>query len=127
MDAATSMSHPNRRKAVLKRVGQRDFAITLHGPVPEYGPMRLINDSAHQGISLIPQAGTEIESGRNRVELVLQTRDPQIDSDLAWSDVKVLTSGLALPAGATTDRVPGSVFVSTAGSASYGCHVTRPP
>ena len=27
-----------RRKAVVKRVGQRDFSVTLHGPVPEYGP-----------------------------------------------------------------------------------------
>ncbi len=105
-----------RRKAVVKRVGQRDFSVTLHGPVPEYGPMRLLNDSAHIGISLIPQPGTEIESGRNRIELVLQSRDPQIDSDLAWSDVKVLASGLALPPGATLDRVPGGVFVSPAGA-----------
>lgn len=107
-----------RRKAVVKRVGQRDFSVTLHGPVPEYGPIRLLNDSAHIGISLIPQPGTEIESGRNRIELVLQSRDPQIDSDLAWSDVKVLASGLALPPGATVDRVPGGVFVSPAGSSS---------
>lgn len=104
-----------RRKAVLKRSGQRDFSITLHGPVPEHGPMRLLNDSAHIGISLIPPPGSEIESGRNRVELVLQARDPQIDSDLAWSDLQVLSSGLALPPGATVDRVPGGIFVSPAG------------
>ena len=108
-----------RRKAVVKRAGTglREFSVTLHGPVPEHGPMRLINDSAHIGISLIPKPGTEIESGRNRVELVLQTRDPAIDSDLAWRDVNVLASGLALPPGATIDRVPGGPFVSPAGDA----------
>lgn len=116
-----------RRKAVLKRVGRRDYAITLHGPVPEHGPMRLINDSAHVGISLIPKPGTEIESGRNRVELVLQTRDPQIDSDLAWSDVQVLASGLALPPGATVDRVPGGVFSGAAGTATAQPQPTAVP
>lgn len=96
-----------RRRAVVKAVNATDIEVTLHGPVPEYGPMRLQNDSAHVGISFIPQPGTEIESGRNKVELVLQQRDPAIDSDLAWSDVAVLSSGLALPPGATVDRVPG--------------------
>ena len=96
-----------RRKAVLKRQSNHTFTVSLHGPVPEQGPMQLQNDSAHVGISFVPAPGSEIESGRNKVELVVQRRDPAIDSDLAWSDFQVLSSGLALPPGARVDRVPG--------------------
>lgn len=107
-----------RRHAVFEKVNPQQFKISLHGPVPQYGPMRLHNDSAHLGISLIPSPGTALEAGRNRVELVLQRRDPSIDSDLAWSDVSVLASGIAQPGGAPTDIANPGAFVVNAGSGS---------
>lgn len=92
-----------RRRAVLQR--QRGgFSVNLHGPVPDRGPMRQFNaggtaESPYADISFQPGIGQGSENGRNRVELVLQTRDPAIDSDLAWSDRAVLGSG---PVGADT-------------------------
>lgn len=96
-----------RRRAVLNKVAGQPFTVTLHGPTPAHGPMLFSNDSAHQDISFLPAPGSLLESGRNKVELVLQQRDPDIDSDLAWHDVQVLASGLALPPGATVDQAPG--------------------
>lgn len=93
-----------RRRAVLTRTGQA-VQISLHGTMPEKGSMEYHNDSAHQGISFLPPPGATMESGRNKVELILQTRDPNIDSDLAWSDVATLASGLAVP--------PGSAVATT--------------
>jgi hypothetical protein len=93
-----------RRRAVLNRTGAT-ISFNLHGVVPEYGPMKFPIDSEYQDISFIPPFGTEGESGRNSVELVLQTRDPNIDSDLAWSDEKVLASGI-LGAPAPASPVP---------------------
>ena len=59
--------------------------------------------------------GENPETGRNRAELVLQFRDPAIDSDLAWSDASVLASSLvpapATPAGGTLQPLrPATVF-----------------
>lgn len=101
-----------RRRAVVTATGSDAFQVTLHGPVPAYGPMRLQNDSAYENISFVPRPGEEIESGRNRVELVLQQRDAALDSDLAWSDVAVLGSGPALPPGMKADRMPGRLDVT---------------
>jgi len=73
-----------RRRATVKVTGDKITA-ALRGPVPALGPMS--NDtqksSAHYAWKNI--------SGQNRVELVLQTRDPFIDSDLAWEDTAILT------------------------------------
>ena len=91
-----------RRRAVLQRTADR-VSVSLHGPVPTRGPMRdklregLPTESPYVDISFAPTIGGAIEMGENRVELVLQSRDPAIDSDLAWRDVKVLASGPAVP------------------------------
>ncbi len=61
--------------------------------------MKFPLDSEYQDISFIPPFGLSGETGRNRVELVLQTRDPALDSDLAWSDSKVLASNVVASSG----------------------------
>ena len=59
-----------------------------------------------------------LDTGRNRFELVLQTRDPAIDSDLAWSDKKVLDSavigGAAGGFTVTPGLTPGGMFTTDA-------------
>jgi len=77
-----------RRRAALTREGAA-VSVSLHGTTPAHGPMKFPVDSEYTDISFI--YGPH-ETGRNRVELVLQTRDPNIDSDLAWRDHKVLGS-----------------------------------
>ena len=86
---------------------QTVHTVKVRGPVPERGPMTYTNDSAHLGISFVPAPGTQLESGRNKFELVLQTRSAAIDSDLAWSDAQTLASALAVPPGASVETVPG--------------------
>jgi hypothetical protein len=93
-----------RRRAVVKRQGATTV-VTLHGTVPHFGPMKFPVDSEYQDISFIQGAH---ETGRNRVELVLQTRDPALDSDLAWSDQAVLGSAIVGDAGSGTN--PGGIF-----------------
>lgn len=80
-----------RRRATFQR-NAAQVAFTLRGPVPSAGPMQFPLDSEYADISFVPGPGQMVETGRNRVELVLQTRDPALDTDLAWSDVKVLAS-----------------------------------
>jgi len=61
-------------------------------------------------------AGMAVEMGDNRVELALQTRDPAIDSDLAWRDAGVLAAGPARPGSGVLVRprvVPGLVQPET--------------
>ena len=48
---------------------------------PEHGPMKWPLDSEYQDISFPPPLGQGGETGRNKVELVLQTRDPALDTD----------------------------------------------
>jgi hypothetical protein len=95
-----------RRAVTVQRQAQMQ-TLKVRGPVPVRGPMLYTNDSAHLNISFIPPPGTVLESGRNKMELVLQTRSANIDSDLAWSDVKTLASSLALPPGAQVESTPG--------------------
>ena len=101
-----------RRRAVFQRSGAQ-LTFRIHGVVPEAGPMLFSVDSAYIGISFPPLLGQQPESGRNKVELVIQTRDLAIDSDLAWTDLKILasslvpppmTSGIGRPPGAITAR-----------------------
>jgi hypothetical protein len=73
--------------------------------------MTYTNDSAHLNTSFVPPPGAVLESGRNKMTLVLQTRSASIDSDLAWSDVATLATSLALPPGATVESTPGMVVV----------------
>ena len=95
---------------------QKVHTVMVRGPVPERGPMTYTNDSAHLNISFVPPPGTVLESGRNKIELVLQTRSASIDSDLAWSDVQTLASSLALPPGAVVESTPGFVITRSAGA-----------
>lgn len=86
------------RRAVLQRTAGR-VTVSLHGPVPTRGPMR-DPESPYAGVSFSPPlfgAIEPLEMGQNRIELLLQTRDPAINSDLAWRDVSVLASGPAVP------------------------------
>lgn len=107
-----------RRRAVVKRTNNgMAVHVSLHGPVPDRGPMQYQNDSAHLNVSFVPPPGSVLESGRNKVALVLQTRDAAIDSDLAWEDVATLAEHLALPPGAAIDRVPGGIFAGAAKAA----------
>lgn len=77
-----------RRKLVASLNGNK-LKVSLHGPNPKSGPIHYTRDSAHQGVSYI---NGPFETGRNRVELVLQEQRDGVDSDLAWEDVKVLES-----------------------------------
>jgi hypothetical protein len=99
-----------RRAVTVQRAAQVQ-TVRVRGPVPHRGPMTYTNDSAHLNISFVPPPGATLESGRNKMELVLQTRSASIDSDLAWSDVATLASSLALPPGATVESMPGMVVV----------------
>lgn len=96
--------------ATIVQRPQTVHTFKLRGPVPERGPMLYTNDSPHLNISFIPPPGTALEAGRNKVELVLQTRAANLDSDLAWNDVATLHSALALPAGAVVENVPGPIL-----------------
>jgi hypothetical protein len=87
-----------RRHASCSRNG-RSVQLTLHGRAPQAGPMRFDRDNRY-----LPHEGVQhmtFELGRNRVELVLQTRPPNSASDLDWRDEEVLASG---PAGDSSDR-----------------------
>ncbi|UHL62676.1 hypothetical protein LSG25_11330 [Paralcaligenes sp. KSB-10] len=83
-----------RRRASFQRNGA-ELTFTLRGSTPGHGPMKFPIDSEYQDISLVPRPGQATETGRNKVELVLQTRDPALDSDLAWTDTALLASSLA--------------------------------
>ncbi|CAB3922044.1 hypothetical protein LMG26858_05407 [Achromobacter anxifer] len=101
---------PRRRAVFEQKRGKLSFS--LRGVVPAHGPMKFPLDSEYLNISFIPGIGQTAESGRNRVELVLQTRDPALDSDLAWSDAAVLASGLLDPAGpAPQPATPGPILI----------------
>ena len=99
-----------RRRAVLQRQAS-SLTLKLHGPVPDRGPMRQFNpggtpESPYADISFQPGLGQNFETGRNRVELVLQTRDPAIDSDLAWTDQAVVGTGSVGGEGAPANPAP---------------------
>lgn len=87
-----------RRRASFKRVGTA-LDVKAYGALPEHGPMRQFNtggmaESPYADISFQPSPfGGAGELGRNRMELVLQTRPASLDSDLAWEDQAVLVSG----------------------------------
>lgn len=108
-----------RRRAVFERQRGK-LAFTLRGVVPAHGPMQFPMESEYLGISFLPVLGQPGESGRNRIELVLQTRDPAVDSDLAWSDGPVLASGLLDPGGSSSSS---STPISVAG----GLAIRFPP
>jgi hypothetical protein len=123
-----------RRRASFKRT-KNQVAFSLRGTVPDHGPMQFPIDSEFQDISFIPLPGAATETGRNKVELVLQTRDPAIDSDLAWSDVRVLASAVIGPPSrlptapigpiglATSPQVAAAPHIATASAVAAAPHV----
>jgi hypothetical protein len=113
-----------RRRAKLTRNGAQ-VSLSLYGATPAHGPMKFPIDSEYTDISFI--YGPH-ETGRNRVELVLQTRNPSLDSDLAWKDFKVL--GSEIVGGGTSgglSTLPGGgrwgFFAAPAASAARGRRV----
>ncbi len=80
---------PRRRLKVSRTAN--DLSIALHGPAPQGGPMQFDRDSAFQNISF---TNPPFETGRNRVEVVLQVQEQGMDTDLGWRDVKVLAEGV---------------------------------
>ncbi|MGB5560264.1 MAG: hypothetical protein WBN04_19900 [Paracoccaceae bacterium] len=79
-----------RRRAVFE-VDAGTVSLRVHGHVPVGGPMKFNVESPLIGMS--PAQGP-FDTGRNRFELVLQSRDPAINSDLAWSDTRTLDSAV---------------------------------
>lgn len=107
-----------RRRATLDREGN-NINLGLYGTAPSYGPMKFPVDSEYADVSF--QLGDH-ETGRNRVELVLQTRNPQMDSDLAWRDVKTLGQKIVGPSDNDDVAIPGvrpgGIFARTARTAA---------
>lgn len=113
-----------RRRGTFTRTGAQ-VRFNLRGTVPAGGPMKFPLDSEYQDISFIPGPGQVVENGRNRIELVLQTPDDGIGSDLAWKDSAVLASSLLgaapaptplqpmPPAGPIVSQPPGSLPLPT--------------
>jgi len=91
---------PNRRLSV--DVSGADTTLTLSGPSPITGPIS--KDDTHMP-ALTHNSGTDLaayilrkqRASRNRVELVLQKRDPSINSDLAWTDHDPISNKQATP------------------------------
>jgi hypothetical protein len=82
---------PNRQVNVTVSSGAI-ISVTLNGTMQNSGP--LSRDNPYMPASNQNVTGYGESSGRNRVELVWQERDPSIDSDLAWSDEQVMTSSI---------------------------------
>ena len=103
-----------RRRAVY-RVKDGKISLRVHGHVPTGGPMKYKVDSPHLSVSFSKDPK---DTGRNRFELVLQTRDAAIDSDLAWHDHKVLdTAVIGGSSGGftvTPGLSPGGIFAGSA-------------
>jgi hypothetical protein len=98
-----------RRRSTFKQTGAQ-LTFALHGTVPDHGPMQFPIESPFVNKSPILLPGATGETGRNKIELVLQTRDPALDTDLAWSDIQVLASSLLAPAAPVIGPVlPGVV------------------
>jgi hypothetical protein len=78
--------------------------VFLNGVKQTSGPMSKDSPYMPPSSQIVSLVGAN--SGRNRVELMWQQRDPSIDSDLAWSDDKVLISKIV-------DDTTSSIFSHT--------------
>ena len=111
-----------RRRAVVEVQGT-SVKVRLHGTVPNMGSVRQGLDKAfvEERPLMVPMMMmTNPELGRNKVEVVLQTRDPAIDSDLAWHDAATLASSIVAPATGLLPFISGATVspaVSTATAA----------
>ncbi len=94
---------PRRRLRVTRQ--SDTLSVALHGPAPQAGPMQFPGDSPFQND--VPFTNPLFETGRNRVEVVLQEQEAGIDSELGWRDVKVLAGGVV---GADTPSPGGGLF-----------------
>ena len=76
---------PNRSVSVTTNA-KKDITVTLNGMAPSSGPMS--NDNPYMPELIKLPDGTTVKNspGNNKVEVAIQTRDPAIDSDLAWTD-----------------------------------------
>ncbi|MDB5819263.1 MAG: hypothetical protein JWQ11_2903, partial [Rhizobacter sp.] len=96
--------------------------LNVYGPGPERGSMTFPNDGRFEGIMFTQDPVGTAERGRNRFEIVLQARDPLVDSDLAWTDLRVLTGGLADPPDASSI---GGLFGAGANSKTLDVPIPR--
>ncbi|WP_299609701.1 hypothetical protein [uncultured Tateyamaria sp.] len=86
-----------RRRARLTAV-DGSVQLSLRGPAPQAGPVSF--DADVPWVSRSPVTGVpyyppeDRDTGRNRFELVLQTRPQGIDSDLSWTDFRILASAI---------------------------------
>ncbi|EPX77574.1 hypothetical protein [Litoreibacter arenae] len=103
-----------RRRAVMS-VKDGKVSVRVHGNVPVGGPLNYKVDSPYLNVSFRDDPK---DTGRNRFELVLQSRDPAIDSDLAWEDTKLLDSAIVGGAsgGIVVTPGPGTVGVFRRGA-----------
>jgi len=85
---------PKRR--ALFRQTEDGLTVTLRGQAPHAGPLAAEAPLLGTG-RLLPLRLRQ--SGRNRLELVLQTREPELETDLAWRDHSVLASVSIMPSG----------------------------
>jgi len=109
-----------RRSIELERAGA-SIKLAVRGPAPEYGPMktsRMQTEFIENRSITGPLLGPPRETGRNRLEVVVQTRNPDIDSDLEWSDLRTLASTLLDPPGAGmgAETLPAPTPPSVAGA-----------
>lgn len=84
-----------KRRALFRQTGD-GLTVTLRGQAPQAGPLAAESPLFGAG-RLLPLRLRQ--SGRNRLELVLQTRDPELKTDLAWRDHSVLASVSIKPSG----------------------------
>lgn len=100
-----------RRKVTAERNGGI-VRITVQGPAPERGSADFRRDSPFVEFSPAPgHSGTPPETGRNRFEIALQTRDPALNTDLAWTDdarAPAVSSLIDPPSGELTPGPPAS-------------------
>ena len=77
------------RKVTVTTLSGAIVRIALSGKRQISGPLSKDNPYMPESDKNVPE---DERSGRNRVELLWQQRDPSIESDLAWSDEQVMIS-----------------------------------
>lgn len=90
-----------RRTVSMDRTGNV-LQLTVRGPAPAHGSIDFRTDSSYVEFSPAPGPGGG-ETGRNRIEVALQTRDIALAAtDLGWQDDATVApvSGLAAPSAA---------------------------
>jgi hypothetical protein len=116
-----------RRTVSAERSGAK-VQITVRGPAPERGSIDFRVDSPYVELSPVPPLGGG-ETGRNRIEIALQSRDGELaSSDLGWHDdpsVAPVSGLLDPPGGAPAGSAIGGI--SPAAPAPSPVHVAASP